>query len=105
MLIRGAEVWRRGRADLRLANGHVAEIGALSPAQGEPMIDARGGALLPGLHDHHLHLAGLATRADSVMCGQVSLSSCSMIPDVPVPWVAAARIITLMCSGVPFSAK
>jgi predicted amidohydrolase YtcJ len=32
-------------------------------------IDARGGALLPGLHDHHIHLAGLAARAASVPCG------------------------------------
>lgn len=32
-------------------------------------IDARGAALLPGLHDHHIHLAGLAARAASVWCG------------------------------------
>ncbi|MEJ5976305.1 amidohydrolase family protein [Novosphingobium sp. PS1R-30] len=33
------------------------------------IIDAQGGALLPGLHDHHIHLAGLAVRAASVPCG------------------------------------
>lgn len=33
-------------------------------------IDARGGALLPGLHDHHLHL--LAMAADSVDCSSAS---------------------------------
>jgi predicted amidohydrolase YtcJ len=32
-------------------------------------IDGRGGALLPGLHDHHLHLLALAARGRSVVCG------------------------------------
>jgi predicted amidohydrolase YtcJ len=38
-------------------------------APGEQIIAAVGGALLPGLHDHHIHLAGLAVRAASVWCG------------------------------------
>ena len=33
------------------------------------LIEAKGGALLPGLHDHHIHLAGLAVRAESISCG------------------------------------
>jgi predicted amidohydrolase YtcJ len=33
------------------------------------VIDAHGGALLPGLHDHHLHLPALAARQASVICG------------------------------------
>ncbi|MBM3596138.1 MAG: amidohydrolase family protein, partial [Alphaproteobacteria bacterium] len=33
------------------------------------VIAARGGALLPGLHDHHVHIVGLAGRAQSVWCG------------------------------------
>lgn len=69
MLIRDAEVWNHGRADVRLIGERVAEIGALAPAPGEPVIDARGGALLPGLHDHHIHLPALAVRAASVACG------------------------------------
>ena len=36
---------------------------------GEPVLDARGGALLPGLCDHHIHLHALAARARSVQCG------------------------------------
>ncbi|MCW1431187.1 amidohydrolase family protein [Novosphingobium sp. JCM 18896] len=69
MLIRNAEVWGHGRADLRLSDDRIAEIGGLAPTPGETVIDARGGALLPGLHDHHIHLAGLAVRAASVPCG------------------------------------
>jgi predicted amidohydrolase YtcJ len=33
------------------------------------VVTGRGGALLPGLHDHHLHLMSLAARARSVPCG------------------------------------
>ncbi|MDE2301313.1 MAG: amidohydrolase family protein [Sphingomonadales bacterium] len=69
MLIRDAEIWGHGRADLRIVGGRIAGIGALAHAAGEAMIDARGGALLPGLHDHHIHLAALAARAGSVVCG------------------------------------
>lgn len=69
MLIRNAEVWGHGVADVRIDGGRIAEIGQLAPSPGEEVFDAHGGALLPGLHDHHLHLAGLAVRAQSVMCG------------------------------------
>ena len=33
------------------------------------VVDGDGGVLLPGLHDHHLHLMAMAARADSVPCG------------------------------------
>ncbi|MCB2072669.1 MAG: amidohydrolase family protein [Novosphingobium sp.] len=69
MLIRNAEVWNHGVADVRLADGLIAGIGQLSPEGDETVIEAAGGALLPGLHDHHIHLAGLAVRASSVICG------------------------------------
>lgn len=32
-------------------------------------MDGRGGALIPGLHDHHLHLQALAAELRSVRCG------------------------------------
>src|SRR4051812_48332886 len=32
-------------------------------------IDCAGAALIPGLHDHHIHLFALAARAASVPCG------------------------------------
>lgn len=70
MLIRNAEVWGTGLADVRIAQGRIAEIAPVSPGQpGKDDIDARGGALLPGLHDHHIHLAGLAARSASLWCG------------------------------------
>lgn len=69
MLIRNAEVWNHGIADVRLANDSIGQIGQLEPAAGEQVLNANGGALLPGLHDHHIHLAGFAVRASSVICG------------------------------------
>ncbi|HEX2485312.1 MAG TPA: amidohydrolase family protein [Myxococcota bacterium] len=41
----------------------------LSRLGDESFVDARGGALLPGLHDHHLHLFSLAAALESVACG------------------------------------
>lgn len=69
MLIQRAEVWGESLNDVRIEDGRITAIGALPPLPGEPLLDAKGGALLPGLHDHHIHLAGLATRAASVWCG------------------------------------
>ena len=70
MLIRGAEIGGRATLDVRIAAGSVAEIGAaLARSSGEPEIDARGGALLPGLHDHHVHLHALAAAQSSIACG------------------------------------
>lgn len=65
MLIRGASI-RGRRADCRLRDGRVAELGDLRPVAGDQVLDAAGGALLPGLADHHLHLLGTAAAASSV---------------------------------------
>ncbi len=69
MLIRGAELEGGRLADLRIENGRIAAIGQLSPSVGEAAIDAGGGLLLPGLHDHHIHVAALAAAAASIRCG------------------------------------
>lgn len=90
MLIRGAEVWGGGLADVRIADGRVAEISsprahprtagvlnataqeAASGPESSPGlrdVEAHGAALLPGLHDHHIHLAALAAKRASVWCG------------------------------------
>jgi len=69
MLIRNAEIRGAGLADVRLSGDRIAELGALAPRPGEAVLDAGGGALLPGLHDHHIHLAASAVRAASVFAG------------------------------------
>lgn len=69
MLIQGGEIWQTGIADLRAESGVIVAIGTLVPQPGEQVIDAVGGALLPGLHDHHIHLAATAVRRQSIVCG------------------------------------
>ncbi|MEV5529997.1 amidohydrolase family protein [Streptomyces prunicolor] len=68
MLIRNVEVEGHGSAvDVRIDGGRITEIGAGLTGPGD--VDGRGGALLPGLHDHHVHLAALAAEAASVRVG------------------------------------
>jgi predicted amidohydrolase YtcJ len=83
VLIRNARVWppdahrtaeaaldRLPRSDVRMTAGQITECGpGLRPAPGEEAIDAAGGVLLPGLHDHHVHLRALAAAAASVTVG------------------------------------
>ena len=62
--------WPRLLMDVRLDHGVVVSIGpSVAVESGDDVIDAAGGALLPGLHDHHLHLAALAASLDSVRVG------------------------------------
>jgi predicted amidohydrolase YtcJ len=69
MLIRGAEVWGHGLADVLLEDGRIAAIGQLFSDGNTEVIDGSGGLLIPGLHDHHIHLAALAVRQNSLWCG------------------------------------
>jgi predicted amidohydrolase YtcJ len=80
VLIHNAEVWGHGLADVWIEGGNIAAIApidahsrpAASGAGSSPerrVVDAKGGALLPGLHDHHIHLAALAARRASLWCG------------------------------------
>jgi len=53
----------------RFGAGSPAPGGGEGPRSAAPVVDGRGGALLPGLHDHHVHLFASAMRAGSVWCG------------------------------------
>ncbi|MGH3757563.1 amidohydrolase family protein [Actinophytocola sp.] len=65
-LLRDVEIDGR-RTDCRLSVGAVAEIGTdLPPLPGEAVLDGRGGALVPGLADHHLHILATAAAAASL---------------------------------------
>ena len=69
MLITRAEVYGNGIADLRIENGEITAIGQLMRRPEEPVLDLQGGAALPGLNDHHVHLMAYAAALDSVACG------------------------------------
>lgn len=69
MLIRGAELEGGDIADVRIEHGLVAAIGQLDGHSDEAVLEAHGHLLLPGLHDHHIHVAALAASLSSVRCG------------------------------------
>jgi predicted amidohydrolase YtcJ len=54
------------RQDVRVADGRVQAVGRLDPLSSDEVVAGNGGALLPGLHDHHLHLLALAAAEASV---------------------------------------
>ncbi len=73
MLIRDAEVEGR-RVDVRIGE-RVEQIGSLVAGPAEEVLDAAGGALLPGLHDHHIHVLSLAASLDSVHLGELATAA------------------------------
>jgi predicted amidohydrolase YtcJ len=64
LLIRDVEIDGR-RCDVRIADGSIAEIGP-GLDRGGAELDGRGGALIPGLVDHHIHLLATAAARASV---------------------------------------
>ncbi len=70
LLIRQVELDGISGLDVRCGDGRIIEVGrALNASPGEHTLDAHGGALIPGLHDHHIHLFALAAARRSVPCG------------------------------------
>lgn len=69
MLIRNAEIWGHGLGDVLIEGKRIMALAGPGRLQSNKVLDARGGSLLPGLHDHHVHLCGLAAKAASVECG------------------------------------
>jgi predicted amidohydrolase YtcJ len=81
VLIRNARTWPRAATgdgeradvpviDVRIVADRISECApGLRARAGEEEIDAEGCALLPGLHDHHVHLRALAAAQASVQVG------------------------------------
>ncbi|MBU3700892.1 MAG: amidohydrolase family protein [Acidimicrobiia bacterium] len=68
VLLRAVEV-EGARTDVMVADGRIAAIGDdLRPSSRDEVVfvDGAGGALLPGLHDHHVHLSAIAARRHGV---------------------------------------
>ena len=76
LLIVNAEVDGVANLDVRCRDGRIVQIGRrLDVGTDEDTLDAGGGALLPGLHDHHIHLFALAAARRSVPCGPPSATT------------------------------
>ena len=69
MLIRGATLLDGVMADVRLG-ARIEDIGGgLAAEPGETVFEAHGGTLIPGLHDHHVHVRAAAAALDSLIVG------------------------------------
>jgi predicted amidohydrolase YtcJ len=69
MLIRRGILLDGRVTDIRVDERIVEVADTLTPLHAEEVLDADGGAVLPGLHDHHLHLRAMAAALDSVPVG------------------------------------
>lgn len=69
MLIRRAVLLDGTRTDIRVDTRVTEMAEGLSAGRGEAVYDAAGGTVLPGLHDHHLHLRAAAAALRSVRVG------------------------------------
>jgi predicted amidohydrolase YtcJ len=69
MLIQNAATLDGAAVDIRLSDriDEVAET--LTPIAGEDVLHAAGGTVLPGLHDHHVHLYSAAAATTSIRVG------------------------------------
>jgi predicted amidohydrolase YtcJ len=69
MLIQRATTLDGEVVDIRVGARIDDVAGTLAPRRGEDVFDAAGGTVLPGLHDHHVHLHSAAAAENSVRVG------------------------------------
>ncbi|HEX4863473.1 MAG TPA: amidohydrolase family protein [Acidimicrobiales bacterium] len=56
--------------DIRIERGTIAEVATtVAHRPDDDVIDAHGGAAIPGLHDHHIHLLAWAAAERSIVVG------------------------------------
>lgn len=74
MLIRRAALLDGAVADIRVGDT-IEAVGDSLPAEpGEQVLDAAFGTVIPGLHDHHLHVYSAAAEGDSVRVGPAEVA-------------------------------
>ena len=75
MLIKRATLLDGRTVDLRVGE-RIEELGdGLDARPGEGTLYAGGGAVLPGLHDHHVHIRSAASALDSFLVGPPGVST------------------------------
>jgi predicted amidohydrolase YtcJ len=75
MLIRNATLLDGTVTDIRV-DARIEEIGdGLVTRKGEGVLFAGGGTVLPGLHDHHVHLRSAASALNSFLVGPPGVST------------------------------
>ncbi|HVD76712.1 MAG TPA: amidohydrolase family protein, partial [Vicinamibacteria bacterium] len=80
----------RRAAAVRVRGDRIAEVGALSPAAGETVVDAKGLVLAPGFIDTHSHGdRGLFEHADALAAVSQGISTIVVGQDGGSPWPLA----------------
>lgn len=74
MLIQRATLLDGRAVDIRISDRIDAVSPSLTPRPHESVFDAAGGTLIPGLHDHHVHLRAAAAALDSVQVDHAHVS-------------------------------
>ena len=69
LTVRAADLGGARLVDIEIAGGTVRRVSESGGRPTGPVLDASGGAVVPGLHDHHVHLRALAAALDSVSVG------------------------------------
>jgi predicted amidohydrolase YtcJ len=78
MLIRDAEIAPGYVTHVQISGGLIGKTGGdHRPEKDGVVVEAGGGALLSGLHDHHFHLLSFAASLESVECGPPSVANAS----------------------------
>lgn len=90
MLIRRATLLNGAVVDIRVAERITAVEQTLAPLEGEHVYDAAGRTVIPGLHDHHVHLRSAAAALKSIRVGPAEVRNRGELASV----LAAAHVDT-----------
>ena len=82
LLIVNAEVDGVKPLDIRCRDGRIVDIARALATEDEFRIDAEGGAVIPGLNDHHIHLFALAAASRSIPCGPPGVRDAGQLREV-----------------------
>ena len=74
MLIQRAALLDGRVVDIRVGAQITEMAPRLTPHPDDRVLDAAGGAVIPGLHDHHVHVHSAAAAADSVRVGTAEVN-------------------------------
>ncbi len=78
-----ADLGGDGAVDIRIADGRIHSVGPDLPVgDDDRLLDAAGGAVLPGLHDHHVHLYAAAAAGESLPLGPDHVESTDRFAEV-----------------------
>jgi predicted amidohydrolase YtcJ len=100
VLLTDVEVAGR-QVDVRVEHATIADVAPdLARAPDEEVLDGGGGALLPGLHDHHVHLLAMAAADRSVrLDGDTDVAAALRAADRHLPAGAWLRAVGWSGSG------